>query len=234
MATSGTYTATQNVENIIVEAYERAGVDAQTLHAGHAITARRSLQFMFSDWDNRGVKQWTIDEQSFTVTQSDPTYTLATGTLDVLDVVRRDANDNDVPIALMSRTEYSNLNNKSQEGTVDRALVRRERDSVTMTLYYVPDNSTDRIVYWRIRSLQDITSSGEDADAPRRWWDAIAAGLAERLHMKRPAAERDQNWSNVLTVLRAQAKDALFNAMTEDRERADLGVYPSAWNAPNG
>lgn len=228
MATSGTYTATQSVENIIVEAYERIGTDAQLLTAGHAERARRSIQFMFTDWDNQGIKQWTLEQQSFTVSQGVDEYTLTAGTLDVLDVLlRRDSID--TPINLMTRTEYHSLNDKSVEGRPDRALIQRLRDSVTMTLYYVPENSTDTIVYWRIRHLQDVVTSGEEPDVPRRWWDAIASGLAVRLHEKIPLAERNENWINVGRVLSSKHKDAMYNAQTEDRERADFEVLPASW-----
>jgi len=228
MATSGTYADAQTNDSIIVEAYERIGKDVEQLNGGHARTAMRSLTFMFSDWDNRGIKQWTVDQQTLSLTQSDVDYTLPDGTLDVLDVSLRRSGV-DTPIALMSRTEYNNLNDKTVEGRPDRVFIQRNRDSVTMYVYYAPENSTDEIVYWRIRSLQDVGDPTANPDVPRRWWDAIAAGLAERLHMKIPAGERDSMWANVLTVLKARADDSLYNAMTEDRERADLGVYPEGW-----
>lgn len=228
MATSGTYALTKSVENVIVEAYERLGVDAQQLNGEHLLRAMRSIQFMFSDWDNKGVKQWALDLQNFTTSQGVSEYTLATGTLDVLDLYLRRAG-NDTPIVSMTRTEYAALNNKSDQGRPDRALIRRERDSVKMVLYYVPENSTDVIYYWRIRSLQDVVTAGEDPDAPRRWWDAIASGLAERLHMKLPVTERTENWVNLLSVYRADAKDKFTTAQLEDRERADFGMYPEGW-----
>jgi hypothetical protein len=228
MATSGTYTDSQSNENIVLEAYERVGYDVQKLNAGHAATARRSMSFMFTDWDNRGPKQWTIEQQSFTCQVGTADYSLAVGTLDVLEVVLRDANDVDTPVNIISRSEYVQLNNKTIQGSIpDRAYIQRGRDGVTMTLYQVPSDSTKRIVYWRIRYLQDVGDAGHDPDAPRRWWDAIASGLARRLHQKIPRDLRGENWINEGIELRNQERDSLYNAQTEDRERADLGVYPA-------
>ena len=48
------------------EAYELAGLELRTGY--DAVTARRSLNIMFSDWANRGVNVWTIAQVNFTVT----------------------------------------------------------------------------------------------------------------------------------------------------------------------
>ena len=55
MATSGTVTFRPNVEEIINEAYERCGLDIQTRTGDQAISARRSLNLLFSEWANRGI-----------------------------------------------------------------------------------------------------------------------------------------------------------------------------------
>ena len=55
MATSGTVAFRPDVEQIITESYERCGIDAQTRTGDQAVSARRSLNLLFSEWANRGI-----------------------------------------------------------------------------------------------------------------------------------------------------------------------------------
>lgn len=54
MATSGTVAFRPDVEEIITEAFERCGVDVQTRTGDQAISARRSINLLFSEFANRG------------------------------------------------------------------------------------------------------------------------------------------------------------------------------------
>jgi len=54
MAVSGVATFNLDLSEIVEEAFERAGSE---LRSGYDLrTARRSLNIMFADWANRGVK----------------------------------------------------------------------------------------------------------------------------------------------------------------------------------
>ena len=55
MATSGTVAFRPNIEEIITESFERCGLDIQTRTGDQAISARRSLNLLFSEWANRGI-----------------------------------------------------------------------------------------------------------------------------------------------------------------------------------
>ena len=48
MSTSGTVAFRPDIEEIITEAYERCGIDPQTRTGYQAVTARRSLNLLFS------------------------------------------------------------------------------------------------------------------------------------------------------------------------------------------
>ena len=64
MATSGTVAFRPDVEEIISEAYERCGIDPQTRTGDQAVSARRSLNLLFSEWANRGINYWTVSKNT--------------------------------------------------------------------------------------------------------------------------------------------------------------------------
>ena len=66
MATSGTTSFTLDVSDIMEEAYERAGLE---LRSGYDYkTARRSLDLLMLEWQNRGLNLWTVRNGSQALT----------------------------------------------------------------------------------------------------------------------------------------------------------------------
>lgn len=210
MTTSGSYTFAPDVAEVMDEAFERCGIDPATITGRHLRSARRSFNYMFADWANDGVHLWAVDEQTQLVTASDPTYDCPAGTVAILEMVVR-RNGVDTPVFPMSRDEYANVPNKTSEGLPNRYWFNRDIATPTYTLWDVPENSTDQIRYYRMRQLQSITALGETPDAPYRWQEAIASGLAARLAVKY-APDKEQ-------LLRGLASASLKLAKQEDRER---------------
>ena len=88
MATSGTATFNLDINEIIEEAYERAGL-GRAFSGNDFRTARRSLNLMGQEFANRGINLWTIDEETLSLTSGTSTYTLPADTVSVLDHVIR-------------------------------------------------------------------------------------------------------------------------------------------------
>ena len=66
MATSGTYAFTLDLGDAIEEAFERAGLQ---LRGGYDYrTARRSIDLLMLEWQNRGLNLWTVQEGSQALT----------------------------------------------------------------------------------------------------------------------------------------------------------------------
>ena len=85
MATSGTYNFNMDIDEVIQEATEMIGGE-QTL--GHEPkSARRSINLLLQDWQNRGVMLWTANTSAVTLTTSVTTFTLSSATIDVLEAV---------------------------------------------------------------------------------------------------------------------------------------------------
>lgn len=87
MTTSGTASFNLDLNEMVEEAFERAGSQLRT---GYDLrTARRSLNLLFADWANRGVNMWTFEQNTIILTQGQPTYALPDDTVDLLDHVIR-------------------------------------------------------------------------------------------------------------------------------------------------
>ena len=83
MATSGTTTFDLNIDDIIEEAYERCGIRT---NSGYDLkSARRSLNLLFSEWGNRGVHLFKVEQQTQALTQGTAQYTVPTNVSDVLE-----------------------------------------------------------------------------------------------------------------------------------------------------
>lgn len=211
MATSGTYAFDPSVAEFVEEAFERCGIDPASLTARHARSARLSLGFLFSEWSNKGPHLWAVDQQNQLLTVSDGEYDSPAGTIAILEmVVRRSGID--TVVSPMMRDEYLAIPDKTTEGLPNRYYFDRSRTTPTITLWPVPENSTDTIYFYRMRTLQDVGSPTYTLDIPPRWHEAVVSGLSAKLAVKY-APDR-------IGPLKGEAKSRFEEAKTEDRERA--------------
>jgi hypothetical protein len=222
MATSGTVAFRPDVEEIITESFERCGVDIQTRTGDHAISARRSINLLFSEFANRGINYWTLSQNTLPLVNGTTSYTLPVGTIDILDAVIRDSSSNtDQIINRITIQDYNQLPNKDTTGKPSQYMIDRQ---YTPVIYFwsVPNTSTYSLVYWAMNQLEDVTLSNQDADIPYRWSDTICAGLASKLAMKY-APEKFQ--------LLNEMYERSFNfAASSDNDGVSLRVQPTALN----
>ena len=225
MATSGTVAFRLDVEQIITEAYERCGIDAQTRTGYQAVSARRSLNLLFSEWANRGINYWTLQNNTVSLVDGQIQYTLPAGTIDLIDVAVREtvgSSISDTVLQRMSIADYNQLPDKTDEGKPSQYMLNKQYTPV-MYLWQVPDSSTAySLVYWSINQLEDITASNEDADVPYRWSDCICAGLATKLALKF-APDRFQ----ILDQLYERTFDL---AAATDNDGVSMRVRPTSLN----
>ena len=169
MATSGTRAFSVNVANAIEEAYELAGLEARTSY--DAVTARRSLNIMFADWNNRGIQMWEVAKNELTLTKGTNEYTINSFDIDILDAyVERTVNNviTDFRISRMDRNEYIGIPNKLTEARPTQYWLERLTTPV-IHLYPTPENSTDKLVYYVWRTIEDIDASDQDIYVPNRF-----------------------------------------------------------------
>lgn len=212
MASSGTYTWFPKVAEVITEAFERAGVDPSSVGTRHLESARLSLNYLFSDWQNDGLFLWKVTENTKTLTQGDTSFVLAAGEIDIIDAYHR-RSGLDIPIVAISRMEYINIPDKDQQGRPDRYWVDRSKIP-TAYIWPASENSTDVIHYWALVQFEDVATIAEDADAPRRWQEAIVSGLSAKLALKYNIDR--------FPILEGLARAAFDKAAMEERERGDI------------
>ena len=221
MAVSGTYNFNLDIDEMIQEAMEMIGGE-QTL--GHeSASARRSINLMLNDWQNRGILLWSTDTTTVTVASDTTTYDLASSALDALIVTYQpNTSSAETKLERKSFEEYNIIPNKYATGRPTQYTVKRNLANPTIHLYPVPDNSTGLLQVELIRQVQDVNKSFEqNADAPVRFLPCLTAGLAYNMSLKRPGIVTDR-----IALLKANYEELLLRAMEEDKERASIYFKP--------
>jgi len=224
MATSGTTAFDMDFTEIAEEAWERAG---REMRSGYDLrTARRSMNLMTIEWQNRGLNLWTIDSGTQTLTAGTAQYTLPADTIDLLDhVIRTDAGNTttqaDLTISRIGVSTYASIPNKLTRGRPIQVWVERLRAAPRINLWPVPDDSTTyTFVYWRLRRVEDAGNGVETADMNFRFLPCLVAGLAYHIAMKVPElADR-------MTMLKAAYEEQYALAAGEDREKTSERFVP--------
>lgn len=214
MTTSGTRTFNLDVGELIEEAYERCGLEVRTGY--DARTARRSLNLMLAEWANRGLNLWTVSQATINLTQGVATYTVNADHADILEMVlRRDGTDYEVE--RISRSEYFLLPNKTTQGRASQFYYDRKISPI-INLWQVPENSTDQIVYYYVRRIEDAGTMQNTTEMPWRFYPCMVAGLAYYIAMKR-APDR-------MGMLKAVYDEEFTRAAEEDEDRVPLKLQP--------
>jgi len=218
MATSGTRTFSLNVATAIEEAYELAGLEARTSY--DAITARRSLNIMFADWSNRGIQMWEINKVELTLTEGTSEYTINAFDIDILDAyIQKNVSDvvTDYTIDRIDRNEFIGIPNKATKARPTEYWLERLKTPV-IHLYPTPENSTDKLIYYVWRRIEDADASVQDIDIPSRFMPCLASGLAYYLCLKKNTQK--------LPIIKQQYEQDLLNALKYDEDRSPLKIVP--------
>ena len=237
MTTSGSTSFNPNLVEMAEEAFERAG---REMRSGYDLrTARRSINLMLTDWANRGINLWTVEQGSINLVQGVATYNLPDDTIDLLDHVIRTGSGNeatqaDLTITRISSSTYATIPNKLTQARPIQVWVQRlsgqtypstsdYSPSATahprVTVWPTPDQGTEgspyyQFVYWRMRRIQDSGEGTNTFDIPFRFLNCFVAGLAYYIAMKIPeGAPR-------LPMLKEAYDEAWGLAAGEDREKA--------------
>tara|TARA_R110001583_G_scaffold49156_6_gene153975 strand:- start:1779 stop:2474 length:696 start_codon:yes stop_codon:yes gene_type:complete len=228
MATSGTYSFNLDLSDILEEAYERAGLE---LRSGYDYrTARRSLDLMFLEWQNRGLNLWSVQEGTQTLTAGTGRYALTSDQLDVIEAsLRTDDGDvnkqTDLTMSRISISQYSHLTNKLTQGRPIQFWIEKDPGAIALNVWPVPDDVvTYKINYYYIQRVEDTGSpASNNVDIPARFMPCMAAGLAYYISVKRPeASERAPLLKQVYDEQWDLAADA-------DRDKSSFYISPGGY-----
>ena len=222
MATSGTTAFNLDLTELVEEAFERAGAE---MRSGYDLrTARRSLNLMFTDWANRGINMWTIEQGTIPMVAGTGTYNLPSDTVDLIEHVIRTGsgtNQADLSVSRISVSTYASIPNKLTTGRPIQVYIDRVSPTPTVNMWPVPDTAqTYTLVYWRLRRIQDAGGGVNTMDVPFRFLNCMVAGLAYMLSMKVPGG------MDRVGLLKQQYDEAWELAATEDRDKASSRFVP--------
>lgn len=224
MSTSGTAAFNLDLTELVEEAFERAGAEMRT---GYDLrTARRSLNLMFTDWANRGINMWTIEQGEIPMVAGTGTYNLPNDTVDLIEhVIRTNAGESatqaDLSVSRISVSTYASIPNKLTTGRPIQVYVDRVSPTPTVNMWPVPDTAqTYTLVYWRLRRIQDAGNGVNTMDVPFRFLNCMVAGLAYMISMKVPGG------LDRVGLLKQQYDEAWELAATEDRDKSSSRFVP--------
>jgi hypothetical protein len=222
------------------EAFERCGVEMRTGY--HFRTARRSLNLLLTEWANRGINLWTIEQGQIPLVQGQVTYDLPNDTVDLLEHVIRTnpgqvANQTDININRISVSTYSTIPNKLAQGRPIQVWVNRRSGQTSdelgatpqvpqINVWPAPNQGTESepyyyFVYWRLKRMVDAGTGANVEEIPFRFQTALVAGLASKLAVKLPEVAPER-----VLFLKAEYVEAWDLASQEDREKAPDRFVP--------
>jgi len=221
MATSGTTSFNMDFTEIAEEAWERAG---REMRSGYDLrTARRSMNLLMIEWQNRGINMWTIDEGTVSLTSGTAEYDLPADTIDLMEHVIRTGtgtNQQDLTISRISVSTYASIPNKNNTGRPIQIWIERLRDNPKFKVWPVPDSDNYTLKYWRMRRIEDAGAGVETSDMTFRFLPCLVAGLAYYISMKVPElAQRSQ-------LLKQDYEEQFLLASQEDREKTPARFVP--------
>jgi hypothetical protein len=238
--TTSTTSFNPDLNELLEESFERCGVELRTGYQFR--TARRSLNLLITEWANRGINLWTVEQGQIPLIQGTTTYDLPNDTVDLLEHVIRTnpgqiGNQTDINISRISVSTYSTIPNKLTQGRPIQVWVNRRSGQTSnavgatpqypqINVWPSPDQGTVSapfyyFVYWRLRRIVDAGTGANVEDIPFRLQSALVAGLAYKIAMKLPDVSPDR-----IMMLKAQYDESWDLAASEDREKAPDRYVP--------
>jgi hypothetical protein len=148
---------------IAEEAWERAG---REMRSGYDLrTARRSMNLMTIEWQNKGINMWTMEQGFINLTPGLATYALPTDTIDLLEhVIRTGSNTSstqaDLTISRISVSTYATIPNKLSQARPIQVWIQRlsGETNPTSSVLVGAINATDTTI--TLNTIVGLAGSG--------------------------------------------------------------------------
>ena len=225
MASSGTTAFNLDLSDIIEEAYELCGLE---LRSGYDYrTARRALDLLFLEWQNKGLNLFSVESGTQTLTEGTSTYDLPTNVIEVIEAfIRTDSGDTskqfDQNLRRISISEYTHIANKLSKGKPSLFFLDKGVDNPSISLWNTPDGAdTYTLVYYYIKKIDDTGSpASNNAGVPTKYLPCMTYGLAYNI-----ACKKEQAMQKVPMIRQRYLE--LWNEVSDaDRERASVRFVP--------
>ena len=163
MTTTGTSVFDMDFTEIAEEAWERAG---REMRSGYDLrTARRSMNLMTIEWQNRGINMWTIEQGTIDLVQGLNTYPLPLDTIDLMEHVIRTGQANastqsDLTITRISVSTYATIPNKLTQARPIQVWVQRLSGQTSSTLLTLDGAITSSATTITLDSTVGLAAAG--------------------------------------------------------------------------
>jgi len=163
MTTTGSTLFNLDFTEIAEEAWERAG---REMRSGYDLrTARRSMNLMTIEWQNRGINMWTMEQGFINLTPGLATYALPTDTIDLLEQVIRTGQNSastqaDLTITRISVSTYATIPNKLQQARPIQVWVQRLSGEVNPTAAILDGAITSTATTITLNTVVGLAGSG--------------------------------------------------------------------------
>ena len=163
MTTTGSTLFNMDFTEIAEEAWERAG---REMRSGYDLrTARRSMNLMTIEWQNKGINMWTMEQGFINLTPGLATYALPTDTIDLLEhVIRTGQNTSstqaDLTITRISVSTYATIPNKLSQARPIQVWIQRLSGETNPTSSVVETAVTSTATTITLNSVVGLAGSG--------------------------------------------------------------------------
>ena len=226
MATSGTTAFNLDLSDIMEEAYDLCGL---VMRSGYDYrNAKRALDLIFLEWQNKGLNLWTITQDTQTLTAGTSTYAANTAALEIVDAfIRTDSGDTskqfDQQLTRISRTEYNHQAKKLNQSKPTQFFVDKGTSGINIVLWSTPDSAeTYTLVYDYIKRIEDAgTPASNTTDVPARYLPCLTYALAYNLACKSLEAQPR------VPMIKMRYDELWREVSDADRERAAVKFVPN-------
>lgn len=209
---------TLSIVEMIEEAYERIQIDPR---AGYDMrSAKRSLNILLSEWTNRGLTLWTVEQGTYPLPTGTSSVVMNTSYYDVLDAALRDTSvtpNFDITLDRISPTDYLSNPFKDMRGFPTQFVVNRTFNSATITVWQVPNRDYTLVVN-QLKIVPTVLGYTSAVEIPERYQAAMISGLAHQLALKKNPGRSPE--------LKAYYEEDFERASAEDRDRSSFFVAP--------
>ena len=186
--------------------------------ADELISARRGLDYLLTDLQNKNILLHKIETTVVPVSTSVSSLTFGPSISDVL-VASIRTSSTDIVLERDGYERWAEIPTKSQSGRPTRYWWDRRRDSNTMNFWPVPDQ-VYTVVLTIQKNAEDTLRAFDNIDVPRRFLPAIIYGLAYWIGLRRGTRVD----AGRLVLLKTEYDRAIKDAMREDRERGKVFI----------
>lgn len=128
-------------------------------------TARRSMNLMTIEWQNKGINMWTMEQGFINLTPGLPTYALPVDTIDLLEHVIRTGQNTastqaDLTISRISVSTYATIPNKLQQARPIQVWIQRLSGQVNPTSSTLDGNITSTADTITLNTVVGLAGSG--------------------------------------------------------------------------